>query len=237
MTTYFISDLHLEAEKPELVDILIRFLQTTARDAKALYLLGDVFEVWIGDDGASPLARRVAAETKALAESGVEVYFMHGNRDFLVGEAYALAAGITLLPDPCTRVMGGVPTLLSHGDAWCTDDEAYMRFRQKSRSPDWQRKILSTPVLFRRALSAYARWKSRRHNRANIAMAIGDVVQAEVEEAFRTSGVARIIHGHTHRPAVHGPAGRERIVLADWRERGEALALEADGSYRRVPLE
>lgn len=237
MTTYFISDMHLEEGKPALIEILLRFLRGPARSASALYILGDAFEVWIGDDHRTRLSGLVAEELRAVAASGVPVYFMHGNRDFLLGEQYAKSAGMVLLEDPTVREIGGVPTLLSHGDVWCTDDVAYTRFRAKSRTPAWQKKILSMPLFVRKALSAYARWKSMRHNRSNMTMQIGDVVSSEVDKAFAESGVRRIIHGHTHRPMVHRSEGRERVVIADWRSAGEAVKVNADGSIERERLE
>lgn len=236
MTTMFVADLHLERAKPELTEIFVRFLRGPARTARAVYLLGDVFEVWLGDDDASELNVRIAQEVSAVAHSGVQVFFQHGNRDFLLGSRYARLAGMSLLPEQVIHTVGGIPTLIAHGDAWCTDDEAFQRFRKKSRSPEWQQKILRTPLLFRRALSAYARWKSKRHNASNMEMQMGDVAPAAIEAAFEASGVKRIIHGHTHRPALHAANGRERVVIADWRDHGEALVVDERGAISRMVL-
>ena len=221
MSSLFISDLHLDEARPQIVDLYTRFLKQEARNAEALYILGDLFESWIGDDDDSVLAQQVAAATRALHDSGVPVFFMHGNRDFLLGADYAARAGMTLLTDPTIVELGGERVLLMHGDTLCTDDIDYQKFRTLVRNPEWQRQFLSKPLVERRAFAAQARGESRKQT-AMKAAEIMDVNQAAVEAALREHGVRRMIHGHTHRPATHRfeleGQSAERIVLGDWYE-------------------
>lgn len=241
MSTLLISDLHLDDTRPHLTAILLAFLAGRARQADALYLLGDVFEAWIGDDDRSPYNERIEQALKAVVEAGVPVYFMHGNRDFMVAKAFAERTGVQLLDDPTVVVLGGVRTLLSHGDRYCTDDRVYQAFRARSRTPQWQRRMLRLPLFIRRWIARRGRRKSARHKAAGQAMpSISDVVDQTVATEMQSLDVPRLIHGHTHRPDVHLlnlPRGQsERIVLADWREEGEALEVRADGSYVRIAL-
>ncbi|HMM58365.1 MAG TPA: UDP-2,3-diacylglucosamine diphosphatase [Rudaea sp.] len=228
MATLFISDLHLDEARPHLVDAFEDLLAGEARAVQALYILGDLFESYIGDDDDAPLNARVARATRKVRAAGVPVYFMHGNRDFLLGEDYAARAGMTLLPDPTVVELGGEPTLLMHGDTLCTDDAAYLQFRKLVRDPVWQRAFLAKPLAERRAFAAQARGESRKHT-ANAKPEIMDVNQAAVEAAMRQHAVRRLIHGHTHRPATHrfdmGGNKAERIVLGDWYEQASSLAL------------
>ena len=230
MPTLFISDLHLDAGRPHIVDLYTRFLENEARDADALYILGDLFESWIGDDDDSELAGRVAAATKALNASGVPVFFMHGNRDFLLGADYAARAGMTLLTDSTLVELSGEPVLLMHGDTLCTDDVEYQKFRTLVRNPEWQRQFLAKPLAERRAFAAQARGESRKHT-AMKAAEIMDVNQTAVEETMRRHRVLRLIHGHTHRPATHrfdlDRQGATRIVLGDWYEQSSVLSLNS----------
>lgn len=238
MTTLFISDLHLDHGKPHLTDIFLRFIQETASQAQALYLLGDIFEVWVGDDDDDPLMREVANALASLSARGVKVYFMHGNRDFMVAKRYAQMAGFELLEDPCVHVIGGVKTLLSHGDLYCTEDLKYQAFRAKSRTARWQRNMLRLPLFIRKALGRHARSRSKKYQ--NQLPTISDVTPLAIVAAMQHFGVKRMIHGHTHRPAVHPVSLKdgdgERIVLADWREHGEALEVTASGKYNRIIL-
>lgn len=226
MATLFISDLHLDETRPHIVELFTRFLAEQARSAKTLYILGDFFESWIGDDDDAALPVRIAPALRALRDSGVPIYFMHGNRDFLLGPDYAARAGMTLLNDPTVIELAGEPTLLMHGDTLCTDDVEYQKFRALTRDPAWQRQFLAKPLTERRAFAAQARGESRRHTAA-ATPEIMDVNQAAVEAAMRSHGVRRLIHGHTHRPATHRfeldgqPA--ERIVLGDWYEQSSVL--------------
>ncbi|HZQ60355.1 MAG TPA: UDP-2,3-diacylglucosamine diphosphatase [Casimicrobiaceae bacterium] len=225
-STLFISDLHLDDARPHIVDEFCRFLAGEARGAEALYILGDLFESWIGDDDDAPLAARIAAALRSLSDSGVPIHFMHGNRDFLLGEAYARRAGMRLLNDPSIVEIAGERTLLMHGDTLCTDDVDYQKFRMLVRNPEWQRQFLGKPLAERRAFAAQARGESRRQTAAKQAE-IMDVNPEAVARALREHGVRRLIHGHTHRPAVHrfdiDGQGVERIVLGDWYDQGSVL--------------
>lgn len=239
---YLVSDLHLDPSHPEMTETFLRFLSGQARDAERLYLLGDIFEAWIGDDANTELMSRVARALREVSESGTKVFFMHGNRDFLLGKSYADRCGMALLPDPVVHDLG-TPTVLSHGDFMCTDDVAYQAFRAKSRTKEWQAKILGMPLFVRRAIAAYGRWKSKRHQRSQMGIGmIGDVVEGEVLKLFASSSTRRMIHGHTHRPGEHHHRGDTsgvllRIVLADWRgAEGEALRIAHDGSFERAAL-
>jgi UDP-2,3-diacylglucosamine hydrolase len=226
MTTLFISDLHLDDARQQITDLFVRFLESEARDADALYILGDLFESWIGDDDEAPLATRVAGALRELRDSGVPIYFMHGNRDFLLGANYAKQCGMTLLDDPTLVELGGERTLLMHGDTLCTDDTEYQQFRTLVRNPAWQAQFLAKPLAERRAFAAQARGESRKQT-AMKAAEIMDVNQDAVESAMRTHGVRRLIHGHTHRPATHrfdlDGTSAERIVLGDWYEQSSVL--------------
>jgi UDP-2,3-diacylglucosamine hydrolase len=194
-----------------------------------------LFEAWVGDDDPSDAGAFVAAKVRELTDAGVPVYFIRGNRDFLLGAAYAQCAGITLLPDPAVVLLHGEPTLILHGDLLCTDDLAYQQFRTQTREPRWQAHFLSQPLGARLAFAAQARAasKARYGELVNKGMAesIGDVAPATVREWFTRYGVRRMIHGHTHRPAIHDEGdGRTRIVLGDWYEQGSVLRVGADGA-------
>lgn len=233
MTTLFISDLHLDPSRPQITELFERYLASDeVRHADALYILGDLVEAWIGDDDDAELPRRIAAATRAVRDAGVPVYFMVGNRDFLLGEAYAERAGMTLLDDGTVHDVQRHPTLLMHGDVLCTDDVAYQAVRRQVRNPEWQAQILAMPLEARRVLAAKAREDSKAHTGSTME-SIMDVNADAVAEAMRKTGVTRLIHGHTHRPAVHGfeldgqPA--ERIVLGDWYEHGSVLRVDEGG--------
>lgn len=231
MSVLFLSDLHLDDSRPETIAAFEAFCAGEARGAEAVYLLGDLFEAFIGDDDGE-LADRVAAATRRLSESGVPVAFMRGNRDFLVGPGYAARAGWTLLADPAVILLGGEPTLLMHGDLLCLDDVAYQTFRRQVRDPAWQQAFLSQPLPARRAFAAQARAASAAAQ-AGRDESIGDVAPGEVRRIMALHGVRRLIHGHTHRPAMHAvalPDGTgQRIVLGDWYEQGSVLRVDADG--------
>lgn len=231
--TLFISDLHLAPDTPAANTALHEFLRKTAPAADALYVLGDLFEYWIGDEGLShPFAHEIAAAFRALAEQGVPVYFMHGNRDFLVGGRFAEASGMQMLPDPTLIKLYGCPTLLMHGDTLCSDDLEYQKFRAMVRNPAWQQAFLAKPIDERIRMAQEVRGKSEQAKQVKDT-AIMDVTQATVEQALRTHGYPRLIHGHTHRPARHQHRvdGRtcERWVLSDWYQQGSYLACNADG--------
>lgn len=234
MSTLFISDLHLEDGRPECTAWLRGLLEGPARGADALYILGDLFEYWIGDDAPSSAALEVAEALSDLANVGVPCYFMHGNRDFLLGESYAASAGMRLLPEAVVADLYGTPTLLLHGDTLCTDDTAYQAVRRQMRDPAWQAHVLALPVPERLRMAREARDASMQHT-GSATEAIMDVNENAVREAFATHGVRRMIHGHTHRPAVHrhqleGGAEGERIVLADWYHAGSYLRVTPQGA-------
>lgn len=235
--TLFISDLHLAPERPALVEALHAFCRGPARDAAALYVLGDLFDAWIGDDQLrEPLAAGVAAALRSVGAAGVPVSLMRGNRDLLLGARFVDAAGATLLPDEIVVDLGGAPTLLLHGDELCTDDTAYQRFRAWAHDPTRQRRFLALPYILRRAVVAWMRRKSRQET-ATKTQAMMDVNPGAVAAALRTRGVTRMIHGHTHRPAHHELVvdGRacERWVLPDWYDRARYLEVDAAGSRLR----
>ncbi|MBQ4853102.1 UDP-2,3-diacylglucosamine diphosphatase [Rhodanobacter sp. B2A1Ga4] len=232
MATLFIADLHLDPGRPSITDLFERYLASDeVRHADALYILGDLVEAWIGDDDDAELPARIAAATRAVRDAGVPVYFMVGNRDFLLGPAFAARAGLTLLDDGTVHDIHGRRTLLMHGDVLCTDDLAYQAVRRQVRTPEWQAQILAMPLQARRAFAARAREDSKAHT-GNTMESIMDVNAGAVAETMRKAGVTRLIHGHTHRPAIHRfeldgkPA--ERIVLGDWYEQGSVLAVDGD---------
>lgn len=237
MTTLFISDLHLDESRPEITHLFLAFLREEARSAEALYILGDLFEAWLGDDDRSALTDAVRQALRALVTAGVPVSFLRGNRDFLVGTDFAAETGATLLPDPCVMVLYGEPTLVMHGDLLCTDDLAYQAFRKQVRDPAWQETFLTQPLPARQAFAAQARAASQQRQAgliaANTLEAITDVNAAAVEDTMQRYGVTRLIHGHTHRPAIHaltaGGHRAHRVVLGDWYEQGSVLRVSSDG--------
>lgn len=235
MTTLFVSDLHLDPERPEITALFGRFLDSEARDADALYILGDLFEAWVGDDDPSEAGAFVADRLRALADAGVATYFIRGNRDFLLGEAYAKRSAMTLLDDPTVIDLHGTPTLLLHGDLLCTDDTAYQQFRAQTRDPQWQTQFLAQPLAARLAFAAQARAASQaRYGELvakGMAETIGDVSSTTVQDWFARFGVPRMIHGHTHRPAIHDEgSGRTRIVLGDWYVQGSLLRVDVNSA-------
>lgn len=245
MTTLFISDLHLDEQRPQITELFGRFIRSQAHGSDALYILGDLFEAWVGDDDPSEAGAYVASELHALQASGTPVYFIRGNRDFLLGDDFARRAGMTILPDPAVVVLYGQPTLIMHGDLLCTDDVAYQQFRTQTRSPQWQAQFLSQPLVARVAFAQQARAASKAHQsglkQQGTMETITDVAPATVEGTFSRYGLDRIIHGHTHRPAVHElhVEGRdcERIVLGDWYDQGSVLRVDPKGfELRGLPL-
>lgn len=223
MSTLFISDLHLDASRPHITRLFLEFLETEAAQADALYILGDLFEAWIGDDASDEVGDAIADGLAHLHERGVACFYMHGNRDFLLGDAYARRARMTLLPDPSVIEIEGERVLLMHGDTLCTDDVPYQTFRTQTRDSKWQRAFLARPVSERQQFAEQARAESKRHTRAPEHEAIMDVNPDAVAHALETHGVSSIVHGHTHRPALHTDGTRRRIVLGDWYEQGSVL--------------
>jgi len=232
VTRLFASDLHLDPSRPDITGQFLEFLRGPAREAQALYLLGDLFEAWLGDDAPDALGERVAGGLVELAASGTAIFVMQGNRDFLLGEAFCRRAGAQWLPDPVVARFGATRVLLTHGDALCTGDAAYQRLRALVRDPGVQRRFLALPLDRRRALAMQARAGSRQHLRQADEY-ITDVDPAAVVEVLRRAGVDTLLHGHTHRPGVHRLQvdGRPatRIVLGDWHERGSVLKWDDEG--------
>lgn len=228
--TLLISDLHLDPARPRIQALFLRFLEDWRGRARALYILGDLFEAWIGDDGADA-ADPVLAALAAFAER-TPLYIMHGNRDFLLGERFCALTGAQLLADPTVLDLHGVPTLLMHGDSLCTDDVEYQTLRAKLRSPEWQAQVLAQPLEARLAMAQQARVESSARNQA-LAEYLMDVNQGAVEQALLEHGVRRLIHGHTHRPGRHrfviDGEQAERIVLGDWYEQGSVLEVSERG--------
>ncbi len=232
MTTLFISDLHLEANRPEIGEQFLAFLDNEAAHADSLYILGDLFEYWIGDDDPDPYYASMKDAIAGLTSRGVPVYFMHGNRDFMIGESFAADTGVQLLNDPTVVNLHGRPVLLSHGDELCTDDVKYQEVRRVTRSPAWQAAMLAKSIDERRAIAEQARRDSMAHG-SSIDLAISDVNQAAVEALLRAHDVRTLLHGHTHRPAVHefplDGAPATRIVLGDWYEQGSVVRWNEHG--------
>ncbi|MFU8822179.1 MAG: UDP-2,3-diacylglucosamine diphosphatase [Gammaproteobacteria bacterium] len=237
MTTLFISDLHLDPARPDITSQALAFLETETRGADALYILGDLFEAWVGDDDPEPEKRRVITALKTLTDGGLPCYFMHGNRDFLVGEDFAAASGCTLLEDPTIIEVHGTRVMLMHGDTLCTDDHEYQAFRKMVRNPDWQCAMLARPLVERLAIARQLRETSA-VSMAGKSMEIMDVNQGAVVEAMRAHDVYTLLHGHTHRPAVHrfDADGHDavRIVLGDWYTQGSVLTWDAAGFVLRT---
>ncbi len=240
MTTLLLSDLHLPRIPSPLRDAFIAFLDGPARGTDAVYILGDLFEYWIGDDAGVVHYAPEAEALQRLTASGVAVYFQGGNRDFILGRDFFKRTGVKPLPDPYTTDIGGVRTVLSHGDVFCTDDVPYQRWRRFSRIPSAQRMFHALPLSFRRAFGDGLRSHSedaRSYKRKSIL----DVNPNAIERTFVKSGAPRMIHGHTHRPTEHqldiGGQPRERIVLADWRDDRKEYLEVSDGKFVRKLVE
>ncbi|MFJ2983315.1 MULTISPECIES: UDP-2,3-diacylglucosamine diphosphatase [unclassified Pseudomonas] len=234
-----ISDLHLQEERPDITRAFLDLLDGRARHAKALYILGDFFEAWIGDDAMTPFQQSICQALRQLSDSGTAIYLMHGNRDFLIGEAFCKAAGCTLLADPSVITLGGEQVLLMHGDTLCTRDVAYMKMRRylRNRLSLWILRHLPLPT--RQKLARKLRSESRAQTRMK-ATEIVDVTPEEVPKVMAAHGVKTLVHGHTHRPAIHklvvnGEPAR-RIVLGDWDRRGWTLQVDTQG-FQLEPFE
>jgi len=237
MTTLFISDLHLEANQPEIGTQFLSFLAGEARGAEALYILGDLFEVWLGDDDPNPYYGEMKSALRTLIDTGVPVYFMHGNRDFTIGADFAAETGITILDDPTVVDLYGDQVLLCHGDALCTDDVQYQQIRAMTRNPEWQAMMLAKSIEERIAFAVEARKESMERGES-LSDEIMDVNQEAVAAELQEYGVAVMLHGHTHRPAVHsvdlGDRKATRIVLGDWYEQGSVVRWDEDGPKLEV---
>jgi UDP-2,3-diacylglucosamine hydrolase len=229
----FISDLHIARDKPEITRRFLDFLDNRATNAKALYILGDLFDAWVGDDDHSPPNPKIRETLKRLTETGTQVCLQLGNRDFLIGQQFCHDTGVALLNDTVVIDLFGVPTLLMHGDLLCTDDLPYQAFRSKSRSPEWQHNVLSKPLFVRLLAARWYRIRSYFHKRQK-PQEIMDVNQNTVTDTLLKHNCLRLIHGHTHRPNIHnfeidGKAA-QRYVLATWtNEKGEVLVWTNKG--------
>jgi UDP-2,3-diacylglucosamine hydrolase len=239
LKTLFISDLHLDPVAPGIQRQFLEFLEGEARSASALYILGDLFEVWLGDDDPAPASRTIVQSLRALTDAGVTCFVMHGNRDFLIGQRFCRETGAQLIEDGTVVEIHGDRVLLLHGDVLCTDDVSYQRLRRIVRNPVVQWIVRHMSLARRRALAQKMREGSRMHVNSTAAQ-IMDVNAEAVATAFRASGVATMIHGHTHRPAVHSlevdGSRVQRIVLGDWHSQGSVLERSASGfDLRSLP--
>ena len=232
MATLFIADLHLQTEEPAITAGFLHFLQDEARTAHALYILGDLFEAWIGDDDPNPLHREMAAAIKALVDSGVPCYFIHGNRDFLIGKRFARESGMTLLPEEKVLELYGRNVLIMHGDTLCTDDTGYLAFRAKVHTPWIQTLFLALPLFIRSRIAAKMRAGSKSANSSK-SMTIMDVNPQAVVKVMEKHRVQWLIHGHTHRPDVHQLTANgkpaHRIVLGAWHSEGSMVKVTPEG--------
>jgi UDP-2,3-diacylglucosamine hydrolase len=224
----FISDLHLALEKRALTRHFLHFLQHRAHQARALYILGDLFDTWVGDDDNSRLNQTIKRQFKQLTDSGTEIFMIAGNRDFLLGERFCRETGINLLTDYAVLALDGQRVLLCHGDLLCTDDTAYQAFRERSHTQKWQANVLSKPLWLRRAAARWYRLRSYWHKRKKT-QDIMDVNQHAVQRAMREHQCQTLIHGHTHRAACHAfmldGQQAQRLVLSEWRPKQSAEIL------------
>jgi len=221
MPQLFISDLHLDEDAPEITAFFFAFLNKIAPGTKKLFIIGDFFEAWIGDDEQTALQQEVAKQLSALSYAGTEVFLMHGNRDFLIGESYAQQCSATLLTDPTVIDLYGRKALLTHGDSLCIDDKEYMKFRSFARSTAWQQQVLTRPLEDRKKMALQMRQLSMAKNQGK-SQEIMDVNQDEVIRVMQKNSVDLLVHGHTHRPAKHiinaNNFKAQRLVMGDWHE-------------------
>lgn len=231
MSTYFISDLHLCDQQPQITKRFIQFCQSKARQARALYILGDLFEYWLGDDVLDKTSQTVKMHLQKLSEHGVDVYFIAGNRDFLLGQDYANSCGMKLLKEPHVIELNKEKILLIHGDAECTDDIAYQQVRTMLRDSKWQQQFLAKSIEERIVFAQNAREQSQKHTKNAMSGTedIMDVNQYAIEQQFDEHDVELMIHGHTHRPGIHQHQQRTRIVLGDWHHQVSYLKLNDTG--------
>jgi len=225
--TLFISDLHLDPSRPNVTRAFAQYLQNN-RDCDQLYILGDLVESWIGDDDDSPLVAELTTLLSAFTGAGPQLFLMHGNRDFLIGQLFCQRVNAQLIADPTVIDLYGVPTLLMHGDSLCTEDWAYQEFRSIARSRAWQQEFLANSLVQRITIAAQLRAKSKESN-SNKAQDIMDVSQQAVADALTVHGVRQLIHGHTHRPAQHQIGRATRWVLGDWCDKGWQIVATEKG--------
>ncbi len=235
--TLFLSDLHLSPDRPLAVAAFHAFANGPAREAAAVYILGDLFDSWVGDDQLrDPFIVPIARSLRAIADAGVPLFVARGNRDFMLGNAFEKATGAKLLPEQLRIDLHGVPTLISHGDELCTDDVEYQNYRTRVRTPEFMSRVMRLPYFVRRLIASWLRRKSS-SDKSLKAEYIMDVNAGAVVGAFRAHGAQRLIHGHTHRPARHlhpvDGITLERWVMADWHDRGHYLAVDASGVHEK----
>ena len=232
MKTFFISDIHISEQYPEIGEQLIDFLENQAQQSDALYILGDLFEYWLGDDDTNPQYKKIKSALKLFTDKRTPTYFMHGNRDFLIGEKFARETNITILPDPSIIELYGEKVLISHGDIFCTDDIEYQSSRKLTRDPNWQKMILGKSLKERKVFAHESRKKSSIYTQKTNEMLM-DVNQNEINKTFKEYDLNQIIHGHTHKPAIHNSMingePHKRIVLGDWYEQGSVLKWNQSG--------
>jgi len=232
LKTLFISDLHLDPKHIDIQDCFEQFIHSCLQDADnidALYILGDLFEVWIGDDGSIPIYQQTIQQLKQLNTHDIQVFIMHGNRDFLLGSEFETASAATLIPDPYFIELNNNHIMLSHGDLFCTDDQPYMQFREMVRNPDWKKNFLNKPVAERITIAQAMREKSQQKGQDNTD--IIDVNQKTIESILSEHNIQILIHGHTHKPATHqfeiNNQVVQRIVLSDWKPNADALSIQS----------
>jgi len=226
--TLFIADLHLHRDRTDITDLFCHFLRHDALGCDALYILGDLFEVWFGDDNPCPMIKQVSERLKELNDTGVPIYFIHGNRDFTIGKRFCKQSGVILLPEKQVIDLYGKPALIMHGDSLCTRDISYQKFRKRSRNPIIKNLLLSLPFAWRKKIAGDIRQKSKESGKTTT-LEIMDVTQTEVEKDMLDFNVDLLIHGHTHRPDRHefvvNEQSMERIVLGDWYDQGSTLVV------------
>ena len=232
MTTLFVSDIHISDDYPEINKQFFNFIKRIESNINAVYILGDLFEYWLGDDDPNPIFQQTQDVLKGLSKNNISVFFLHGNRDFLVGSKFAEKSHIKILQDPSVIELYGERILISHGDIFCVDDEEYQLFRKQTRDPEWQEMILKKPLGYRRDFAKMARMKSIEHTQLDNED-IMDVNENEIKKTFDQFNISTIIHGHTHRPFIHNTISNEvnyrRIVLGDWYEQGSILEWSVSG--------
>ena len=234
--TLFISDLHLEESAPHITTKFLYFLENFAPQSQGLYILGDFFEVWVGDDEQTPFQKMIMQKLNQLTQTGVPVFFMHGNRDFLIGKKFEQQTGITIIKDPSLLNIYGKDLLLMHGDSLCWEDKAHQRFRKLTQNRFTQKLFLSLPISLRKKIGLALRKESKKRTR-QLQSYIMDVSPKAVEKAFHHFNPVLLIHGHTHQPAIHKISAQQtRIVLGAWHDQGHMLVLQEDGDVSLVEI-
>ena len=232
MTTLFISDIHISDDYLKIHSQFLDYISKIDTNINALYILGDLFDYWLGDDDPNPIFRDTEKALNRLSDKNVSVFFIHGNRDFLISDHFAQRAGIKILPDPSVIEIYGKRILISHGDIFCTDDQKYQSFRKETRNPVWQKMILEKPLEYRKEFSMNARKKSIEHTQASNEI-IMDVNENEIIKILNEHNLTQVIHGHTHKPAIHNTISNkknyQRIVLGDWYNQGSVLKWDKSG--------